>query len=71
MQEQNEMQIPQLIVVPKQFGGIWPPLLCFMLGMLNFALLVNAVNVYRQQNSDTQQKTLYRNTGYVGRKNDF
>jgi hypothetical protein len=44
---ENENDSPRILVVPKEVGGLSLPILCFLVGMLNFALLANVVNNFK------------------------
>ena len=51
---ENENDSPRILVVPKEVGGLSIPILCFLVGMLNFALLANVVTSFKM--AQQQQK---------------
>lgn len=54
----SEKDAQQILIVPKEFGSVWLPTLCFLVGMLTFALLANAVMNTRKNNLLAEQKNI-------------
>lgn len=68
---------PQILVVSKEIGGIFLPILCFLVGMMNFALLANVANSFKiaQQKdalpTEEVQQELTAERLSVSRKNKY